>query len=254
MIRFFVSFRVTCAVLVLFLILTFFCIPSYSADVFLGVDEGDWASYSIETSWFSEIEGETVPPQFFVDINQTEWKLQVEEILDIDQVKLNITKYLKNGTESEVYEGSVRTISGELKMWVVSKNLNDKDRIYKEEEIFVNSTSQLRFAGASRSMIYASFGQVELDESISAHSIYWDRETGILCDWVVQYRRVVEDRVSRTHIRVSIIETNLWEPSGGFLSLEVMLFLALIAAVIVSAGVVFWFSRKRKRLKKRRSR
>lgn len=221
----------------------------YATDV-LGVNEGDWASYEVVSAWNSEIPGDTVP-QYAVDMNHTKWRLLVEEILDVDRIRLNVTKYLQNGTRIEIHEGSVSRNSSDLNMWVVRENLKYGDLVYDEEEIIVNDTKHQEFAGAMRPTVYAWFRHLETDEGLSAWGVFWDRETGILCGMVHQYSRVLDDKASIMRARIKIVETSLWEPSGDnflFLGLGVMIL------VLVLAISVFVWKRGKSRRRKRRKR
>jgi hypothetical protein len=238
------------AVFVVFCVLVSVIVSVYSADV-LGVNEGDWALYTVISTWKSAITNDTVPP-YAVDINQTTWKVQVEEVWGVDRVRLSVTKYLKNGTRIEIYEGSVRS-SNDLEMWVVRKSLGDGDLVYDDEELTVNSTGFEEFAGAERSEVYAWFSKVETDGSVSkeAYAVSWDGETGILCGMLFQYSRVVEDKSSLMRVRIGIVETSLWEPSsdGGW-----FLGLLLVIIVLVLAVLVFVWRRvksKRRKVRKR---
>lgn len=236
------------AVLMNFYLLFSLIMPVYTTDV-LGVNEGDWASYEVVSAWHSDIPGDTVP-QYAVDMNHTEWRLSVEEILGVDRIRLNVTKYLRNGTQIEIYEGSVSRNSSDLKMWVVRKNLEYGDLVYDEEEVMVNDTQHREFVGAIRSTVYAWFRHLETDGSVSAYAVFWDRETGILCGMVFQYSRARDDKASIMRTRINIVETSLWEPSSDdfwFLGLGV-----IILVLVLAISVFVWKGGKSRRRKTRK--
>ncbi len=230
------------------LFLSSFVVAVSSVD-YVGVDEGDWALYHVETTWRSEIPGDVVP-QYYVDINQTQWRLTVEAVLSDDRLRLNITKSLSNGTKVEVYEGSVLTSSSDLKLWVVQKGLQSQQQIFTYGSIVVNFTKSLSFAGALRSTAYASFTQPESESIVSTHSIFWDRETGVVCDWLAQFGRlsVEENKTSVARVRIGMVGTNLWEPQPDFLfSPEFWSVVIAVIIIVVSVGGLFLFLLRRRK-------
>ncbi len=237
-------------VITLLLFLAFSVINVFSND-FLGVDEGNWASYEVETSWQSWIPGDVVP-QYYVDINQTAWVMQVIKVLDQKSIRLNVTIHFRNHTTGvEVYEGSVSANSGYLKLWVVRSGLSERQKIYDEQKIVVNSTHSMLFAGAYRSVVYASFRQPESETGNSTHSVFWDKKTGVICDWLAQYRSYSDGNVSIAHVRISIVKTDLWEPQPDFLSSpEFWSVVIAVIIIVVSMGGLFWFLLKHRKSKR----
>ena len=219
----------------------------YATDI-LGVNELDWALYKVESTWHSSIPGDSVS-QYLKDINHTEWRLQVLEVVG-ESARLSVTKSYHNGTKKvEFHEGNVRTGYGNLSMWVVRKNLNVTDLVCEEKELAVNSTKPFTFAGVMREAVYAWFAQEEGEDATGIYAIFWDKETGILCGEVVTTEHLVSiDWGSVAAIRISIVETSLWgPPSDDFW----LLALAVIVAVLVLAIVVY--VQRRRKLKRRKS-
>ncbi len=185
----------------------------FSTIYVLGVDKGDWALYNIHTSWASTIPGETVP-QYAKDMNNSQWKLNVEKVFSPQKVRLSITKDFRNGTKRvEVCEGDVKTGFGNLSSWVISKGLELGDYVYEGKELNISYMESQEFAEATRQIVYARFKQVEPDDSIGEYHMFWDRETGILCGMSVARLLIVEDESSLTYIGMELVETSLWEPS-----------------------------------------
>ena len=224
------------AVLVNFYLLFSLKMPVYTTEV-LGVNEDDWASYRVVSVWHSDIPGDVVP-QHLIDINQTEWRLEVEKVLGEESVRVSVTIDYHNGTKKrEICEGNLRTGSGNLSMWVVRKNLKSGGLVHEEKELEVNATQSLEFAGTVRQTVYAWFKQKEADGNIWSYSLFWDRETGVLCGEIISTIRTIEAHVSTAAIRMNIVDTSLWEPSSdhfGFLVLGgIILVLALAISVFV---------------------
>lgn len=235
------------AVFMIFCLPVSFIMSVYATDV-LGVNEGDWALYKVESVWHSNIPGDRVT-QYLKDINQTEWRLQVVKVRD-ESVRFSVTINYRNGTKKvEIHEGNVRTGSGNLSMWVVQKSLNKWDKVYEEKELTVNDTKSYPFAGATRQTIFARFTQKETDDSTGEYAIFWDRETGILCGEVVSTVRAVGDYVSMAVVRINIVETSLWEPSA-----DNFWFLELVVIIIVLVLAITFFVQKHRKLKKRKPR
>ena len=203
--------------------------------------EGDWALYKVDSTWHSNNPEDTVP-QHLIDINQTEWKLEVEKVQG-EIVRVSVTIYYLNGTKKhEIREGNIWTGSGNLSMWLIRNNLGEGDIIFEEKDLKVNSTRELEFAGAVRQIVYAWFKQKEADGNIWKYDLFWDKETGILCGELMTTVSTEGGYFSTAVIRMKIVETSLWEPSGGdfwFLGIAVTIL------VLVLVSVVFVYKHKK---------
>ena len=240
------------AVFMTFFLLVSLIMPIVATDV-LGVKEGDWAVYKVESYWLSQIPGDKVPP-YINDINHTEWRLLVETALDNQSVRLSVTINYNNGTKKiEIYEGNVKAGSGNLSaalMWVVRRNLKVGDLVYEEKTLTVNATESHAFAGAIRSTVHAEFTQQEAGGMYGTYTMLWDKETGILCREYIGIQREVDYGIySMTTIGLNIVETSLWEPSA-----DNFWFLGLIVIIIVFVLAVVVFVQKRRKMKKGRVR
>jgi len=242
--------QIICASLVLSLF-TWVVMPAHSVNVFLA-SSGDWASYMVDAAW-SSVSGQGAPMDL-VNINQTVWRLQVVEV-SVQYLRLSVTKNLQNGTVVDDYEGSVWTGSGNLSMWFIRENLGVGDSVYEGQELKVNSTSSQDFAGATRSVVYAWFGQSEQQGTVfHEHAFFWDSETGVLCgdlDSYVYYDSL-GNVTARATTRSSIGATSLWTAAAGFdFGSYSWWFLGVAVAVLfMSVFVVFY----RRMLKARRLR
>lgn len=235
--------------------LVFLALPTYSQYI-LGINDGDWALYSTEAGWRSEILGEKSAPQYYKDINNTQWKLQVENVSGVDEVRCSVTKPFNNGTEKkEIYDGNVRTGSGNLSLWIVSKGLEVGDWIDEKEFLDVNATRSLEFADALRPVIYAHYSQPESDDSIGFYGVFWDIETGILCGMSISRIRTVEEKSSIAVLSLKIVETNLWQPDSGSGFPNNMWFTGFVAVLFfLVLGVAVGISIRKRRKKKRYAR
>jgi uncharacterized membrane protein (DUF485 family) len=234
-------------VFMIFYLLAFLAMPAYAADV-LGVKEGDWASYEVASAWDSTITNDTAP-QYALDVNQTTWKIQVEEVISTEKIKVLVIKELENGTNRRILEGNVRNGSGNLGLWVIRKNLNVGDFLLEGEGVKVNETEPHLFAGINRLTVYAWFNEEKVG-SITEYAFFWDRSTGILCGQIVSTLHIIDDEVvARTTIRLKIVNTNLWGSS-----VNNSWFLGLLAFIIVVVLAVIVFAWNRRKLRKRKDR
>jgi hypothetical protein len=238
------------AVLVNFYLLFSFIMPFYTTEV-LGVNEGDWASYKVVSAWHSDIPDDTIP-QHIIDINETEWRLEVEKVLGEESVRLSVTINYSNGTKKrEIHEGNLWTGSGNLSMWVVRKNLETGSLVHEEKELKVNATQSLESAGTVRQTVYAWFRQEEADGNTWSYALFWDRETGILCGEIISTVRTVETHISTVAVRINIVDTSLWEPSNDNFWFLVLGGIILVLALAIS---VFVWTRGKSRRRKTRKR
>jgi hypothetical protein len=215
----------------------------------------DWASYSVESTWISASQGN--PPLDLVNVNETEWRLQMLDVSGED-VRFSITKYLKNGTVADVYEGNIWMGSGNLSLWVVRRNLNVNDRVYENEELAVNMTQWLEFAGANRHVVYAQFQRYEADGTVfRQHGFFWDSETGVLCGSLDSYKLLdAQGNVAAVAMtRSNIEQTSLWVPERGFDFAAYAWWFFGFAVIVsfVSVFVVFYRRMLRRRRLRRES-
>lgn len=240
------EFEVT--VFMTFYLLASLAMPAYAADI-LGVKEGDWALYEVASAWNSTITNATAP-QYALDVNQTTWKIQVEEVISAEKIKVLVIKELKNGTNRQILEGNVRNGSGNVGLWVIRKNLDVGDSLLEGEGVKVNETEPHLFAGINRLTVYAWFNE-ENGGSITEYAFFWDRSTGILCGQIVSSIHIIEDEVvARTTVRLKIVETNLWgSPADNSWFLGLLVF---IIVVVLAVSVFAWNRRKLRKRKVRK--
>lgn len=234
-------------------ILVFLALPVHCQYI-LGVNKGDWALYDVQCGWHSEIPGEESAPQYYKDINNTQWKLQVENVFNLVEVRCSVAKPFNNGTEkTEIHSGNVRTGSGNLSLWIVSKDLEVGDWTDEKKTLNVNATSSLEAAGAVRLLFYARFEQVEPEGSIGYYGVFWDRETGILCGMAVSLIRTEQDKSSIALVNLKIAETNLWEPDSvsGFPNSVWFVGVVAVLLFLVLGGAIGVSIRKRTKIRRR---
>jgi len=217
--------------------------------------EGDWAVYSVHAVWNPNATDEKVQKaiEYYENIDDTNWTLTIQKF-DYPEVAISIAKQLKNGTNSESYEGNVETGDPDLSMWMVSANLSVGEPVYRhgaDLNISIKSEEPYEFADAIRDVVYTNFNRTE-SSVISHFGVFWDRETGILSGmssiqeyWDENFNNLV----LTAKVDIVIIKTSLWTKTtvgqgesiwGGIITLIVLLSILVVI-------VVLFRNRKRRR-------
>jgi hypothetical protein len=221
----------------------------FIASPVFSLNKNDWAVYNVKAYWFSNIPEET-PPLDVLYINDTIWRLQVEDVVD-KRIRISIEKSLNNGTSVDFREGDFWSGEGNLSLWIVRENLNVGYSVYLNSELKVNKTGFYDFAGVSRDCAYGWFTQ-QMGQVREEHAFFWDRATGILCGSVASYVYVRDSNTTRLTIYTSIIETNLWSSeSDGSAVFNNWWFGVAVSVVILIVACVL-FLRERRKVGRRR--
>lgn len=217
--------------------------------------EGDWAVYSARALAVCLADAdEKVQEQieYYGNLNNTVWNLTIQ-IVNYPNVTFSITKHLKNGTISENYEGNVETGTPDMDMWIISSNLSVDDPIYRygsAPKIFIKSRTPLKFANATRDVLYTNFNQSQSGLE-SYFGFFWDRETGILCGASSILKYYDEDKLVLTvMINIDIVDTSLWMKTTSQDDEPIwplMITLIVLISILIVTVVLF-----RKRKKKRK--
>lgn len=217
--------------------------------------EGDWAVYSVHAVWNPKATDENVQKaiEYYENIDGTNWTLTIQKF-DYPEVAISIAKPLKNGTNSESYEGNVETGDPDLSMWMVSANLSEGDPIYRHNadlNISVKSEVPYEFADAIRDVVYTNFNRTE-SSVISHFGVFWDRETGILSGMSLileYYDENFENVMLNAKVDIVIVETSLWTKTalGHDESIWSVIITLIVLPSILVVIVVLFRKRKRKR-------
>jgi len=192
----------------------------------VGVKAGDWikCDYTV-TGWPS---GTPRP----------EW-LKVE-ILSVEgtTATVRVTMHMDDGTEESDTmtvnvvsgEGTLGTISG----FVIPANRATGDSIYISGygSIAIDGEITRTYAGASRTVVYASFSQYGTELTY-----YWDKQTGIMVE-----ASTISGGIAAT---AKATETNMWEASPSPFWMQ-WWFYAIVAVGIVALVGAVYFLKKRK--------
>lgn len=202
--------------------------PIASSAVAVGVKAGDWikCDYTL-TGWPA---GTPYP----------EW-LKVEFLgVEGTSVTVRVTIHMSDGTEQNatmpvdvVAGGQALGLSG----FVIPANLTNGDIVYMSgySNVTIVGETTGSYAGASRTVVYASFSQYGTQFTYS-----WDKQTGVLVE-----ASTTSGTMNGTG---KATETNMWQAQLFGLSIDPPVFNALmIAVVVIVAAAVLLVIRRKKR-------
>jgi hypothetical protein len=195
-------------------------------EVQVGVKAGDWikVEYTI-SGWPS---GQPYP----------EW-LKVEFLtVEGTNATLQVTMHMSDVTEQNATVPVVIGAGGGeafgLSGFVIPANLTVGDSVYITGygNITIAGETTRTYAGASRTVVYASFSQYG-----TQLTYYWDKQTGVMVE-----ASTTSGGVTAT---AKATETNMWQAAPGF-PIDPIILYALIPIIIVIVTAIFLVRRKKK--------
>jgi len=196
-----------------------------SAEISVGVSEGDWIEYTITYTG--------TPPKK----HPTRAKVQILSV-EGTNITLRGTVEYSDGTQ-ETPTTTADLEAGKLgDGFVIPANLTSGSTFYDENEgnITISGVEERTYAGARRTVVQATIrqGTSYSQGTLSAH---WDKSTGVLVEAAVL--------TSELTMHVKADKTNMWQ--AQLFGLEPIVFYTLIIAVIAIVAVVaFLVIRRRK--------
>jgi hypothetical protein len=192
-----------------------------SAEISVGVSEGDWIEYTITYTG--------TPPEK----HPTRAKVQILSV-EGTNITLRGTVEYSDGTQ-ETPTTTADLEAGKLgDGFIIPANLTSGDTFYDENEgnITISGVEERTYSGARRTVVYATYSQ----GTISAHA-RWDKSTGVLVEVILLSAELT------TNWKAD--KTNLWQ--AQLFGLEPTVFYTLIiAAIAIVAIVAFLVIRRRK--------
>lgn len=149
----------------------------------VGVQEDEWYKYgNITVNWESE-NPEATPPDYLVEMNETEWwNMTITDITDTN-VTIDWVAHLTNGTDvpGTDYIDIETGNSNESMFMIISKGLEEGDSVYEGEytEWLINETIPRTYPDGAR---HTNHINITEDEG-NAMNLYWDNETGVIVEW-----------------------------------------------------------------------
>ena len=181
-----------------------------SAEISVGVKQGDWIEYQVTTTG-------AVPEEHDVEGAKI-------EVIAVDEKKIDVkfTSIYSDGRE-ETGTSTLNLETGQIgDAFIIPANLNAGDTFLEQTEgtITVSGVEERIFAGARRSVVYASTPQT---------MFYWDRSTGVLVEATSSYPDF--------SLSTKAEKTNMWQPQ--IFGLDPLVFIALIIVAIVAVLAIF---------------
>ncbi|MQY61761.1 hypothetical protein GH146_00555 [archaeon] len=181
-----------------------------SAEIVVGVKEGDWIEYRVTCTG-------DVPAEH--DVNGAKI-----EIVGVDEKKIDIkiTSTYSDGRE-ETTTATLNLETGQIgDSFIIPANLDDGDTFSEQKEgnITISGVERRTVADAKRSVVYANTSQT---------MFYWDKSTGFLVEATSAY----PDFTMTTKAE----NTNMWQPQTFVI--DPIFPIVLIAIVIGAVSAIF---------------
>lgn len=188
-----------------------------SAEIVVGMKPGDWIEYKVTCTG-------NVPEEHDV----TRSKIEITDVKG-KKIDIEITSMYSDGTE-ETATATLNLETGQIgDGFIIPANLDNGDPIPEQYEgtITISGVEKRTYAGATRSVVYAS---------TSLTMFYWDRSTGFLVEATSSYPDFT--------IITKADKTNMWQTQ--IFGIDPFVFIVPIIAVIV-AVLAFFLIRKMKK-------
>jgi hypothetical protein len=189
-----------------------------SAEIFVGVKEGDWIEYQVNFAG--------TPPES----HDVTWARMEIVSVQGSSINLNVTTEFSNRTLlNEMVALNLET--GQLgDDFIIPANLNSGSTFFDKRmgDITIGGVEEKTCAGATRTVVYASTEET---------TFYWDRSTGIL----VAANSSFTDYTMNTKAD----KTNMWQ--AQLFGLDPTVFYALVIAAVAILVVIAFFVLRRKK-------
>jgi len=197
------------------------------SEVQVGVKSGDWIKYDY-----------TVGGGWPAEQPHPEW-LKVEFLtVEGTNATVRVTMHMSDGTE-QTNTGSIN-IGAESQMMefsglIIPANSKIDDSVYITGfgNVTIEGTDTRTYAGASRTVVYASFSQYG-----SQLTYYWDKQTGVMVE-----ASMSSGDVSAT---AKATETNIWEAGPSGFPLDPIYIIIIVVVVVAVVATVIILARRKK--------
>lgn len=189
----------------------------------IGVEVGDWTNYdSSAFSYESNIPGYEEPSVELKVLASIEWF--IGEVIEVsgNNVTMQWGSYYENGTEQfETQTGDPVAGTGNLSDALAPGGLSPGDQfhIWLEEwgfpgprKVTINETVSRTYAGEEREVNRVTLSLPHPEGGTYNFGIYYDKETGIICEEIIEYSYGRNGLYMRYSWSVVITETNMWGP------------------------------------------
>jgi len=190
-----------------------------SAEIIVGVKQGDWIEYGIT------ITGE-VPEEHNVD-----WgKIEVIAV-EGKKIDIKITSRYVDGRE-ETLTASLNLETGQIgDAFIIPANLDNGDTFLEQHAgtMTISGVEERTYAGATRSVVYAS---------TPITMFYWDQSTGVLVEATSSYPDFT--------LTTKAEKTNMWQTQIFGLDPIVFIVLIVLLTAVLLALAIFLLRKMKK--------
>lgn len=232
----------SCKVFIIIFTLMFFVVLGFPTRVVsvptytVGVEVGYWAKYMHACMQTSNNTDDVPQPEMPI------WSNVTVESVSGTMVVLNEISYFENGTTvTDMFEGDIKSGTGDLVFKLIAKGLSEGDPIAEDATEAILSSKVDEYAGAFRRVNRYFHYAVDRSGNYTDYDVYWDKETGVLCELITAWRFVTEEYSLELLVVSAMSETNMWQPGSGFKGLE---WVAIVTVVFVIVIVIYTLRRK----------
>ena len=203
----------------LLIVLAVSALFAVSAEISVGVKQGDWIEYQIAF---------TGTPDAGHDVT---WARM--EVVDVQgkSINLAIATEFSNGTVlNETITLNLET--GQLgDDFIIPANLNNGDTFLDKWQgnITISGVEEKSYVGATRKIVSAATSET---------TYYWDRATGVLVEGISSFTNFT--------MHTQVDKTNMWQPQTVGLDPTLFYALAIVVAVIIVAVIALLVMRRKK--------
>ena len=201
----------------LLLVLFLATIGQASAQVQVGVRQGNSFTYDVTYFW-SSTDSSAAPPANWIEANSTEWlKANVQSVLD-SWVTIETTQHFQDGHETTGSElADVATGAGGS-ILVYAAGLEADNRLYPQSTSLpwtINDTVSRSYPNGPRDTNHIEVRMTDVEDYVYRYSsLYFDKSTGIMVEAYLE--DVMTSLPDQTFARTIVInESNVWVVSGS---------------------------------------
>ena len=214
----------------------------------VGVKVGDWVKYGDFVAIWNSTDPNIPPSPGLAEINETEWSVNTVQNISGTRITFQTVNHYKNGTETKsVAHIDVATGEGNGTYMFISSGLSAGHPIYASAEFqdtWINKTVSRSYLGVTRETNYIKLGILVEPGYVWMLEFCWDKETGILTEWVRNEIFAGEDFTATSSVAFRIVDTNLWTSGGGAPPSQFPLALVLVIFVVAFLFLLVLKSRK----------
>jgi hypothetical protein len=235
------------AILIAAVMLSAMVVPSLSQAVTVGVVVGDWFIYEGDLVLWQADEGVPFPPNamlgFLKRWNESDWEKRTVANVSGTTITYEILTHWKNGTEETMTMDE--DVTSAFTLYAIGANLGPGDQARPPimgYPMIINATIDREYEDIERETNYCEW-TATLGNVYTHDDLYWDKETGILVEWVYNGSISMTEGNATYSVIQKLIEANLWMvpefPNGTVM-------LVMFVAVTICVGIC-----RRKMLKHR---